>query len=108
MIFCKNRFSTLGSSSAKTIRASARGHAFRDHALKMVRLAGFRRLHPVVPDRATFGAAAEHKTHGDHAEKQCQSSEHGRPTHRHHHTPSSQAFSSCAERVSISTECILG
>src|SRR5664279_4337223 len=49
-------------------------------ALKTVRLAGFRRLHPIVPDRTAFGAAIEGETHRDHAENQCQSPEHGRPT----------------------------
>src|SRR5580704_6556590 len=49
------------------------------YGLKMVRLAGFGRLHPVVPDRAAFGAAIERDTHGDHAENQCQSPEHDGP-----------------------------
>src|ERR1700686_4241849 len=48
--------------------------------LKMVRLAGFWRLHPVVPDRTAFGAAIEGETHGHHAENQCQTPEHNRPT----------------------------
>jgi hypothetical protein len=45
-------------------------------ALKMVRLAGFRRLQPIIPDRAAFGAAVEEKAHGENAENQCQSPEH--------------------------------
>jgi hypothetical protein len=43
----------------------------------MVRLAGFRRLHPIVPDRTAFGAAIERKTRGDHAQKKYPSPEHG-------------------------------
>jgi hypothetical protein len=38
--------------------------------LEMVRFAGFRRLHPIVPDRTAFGAAAEGKADRDHANKQ--------------------------------------
>src|ERR1700687_3512633 len=45
---------------------------------KTVRFAGFRRLHPIVPDRAAFGAAIEREADGDHAENQYQSPEHGR------------------------------
>src|ERR1700710_2785722 len=52
--------------------------------LKMVRFAGFRRLHPIVPDRTAFGAAVKGETDGDYAENQCQSPEHGPPTP---HTP---------------------
>src|SRR6202166_743540 len=66
----------------------------------MVRLAGFRRLHPVVPDRPAFGAAVEDETHGDHAENQCQSPELSRAVpHGTHHTASSRAFSSRRPRV---------
>src|ERR1700684_3998851 len=45
-------------------------------ALKSVRLAGLRRMQPIVPDRTAFRAPIERKTHGDHAEDQCQSPEH--------------------------------
>src|SRR5664279_2627778 len=51
-------------------------------ALKTVRLAGFRRLHPVVPDRTAFGAAIEDESDGDHANNQCQKPEHGLPAPR--------------------------
>src|ERR1700692_3752816 len=47
--------------------------------LEAVRFAGFRRLHPIIPDRAAFCAAIEGETHGDHAENQCQSLEHDPP-----------------------------
>ena len=50
----------------------------RRRVLKTVRLAGLRRLRPIVPDRTAFGAAIERETHGDHAENQCQPPEHGR------------------------------
>src|SRR5258708_33490937 len=63
MIFSENRFPLFGIMPLKTVR-----------------LAGFRRLHPIIPDRTAFGAANEGEAHGDHAENQCQSSEHGRPT----------------------------
>src|SRR5258708_39981379 len=49
-------------------------------ALKPVRLAGFWRLHPIVPDRTAFGAAVEGETDGDHGENQSQSPQHGLPT----------------------------
>src|SRR5713226_9022001 len=49
-------------------------------ALEAIRLAGSRRLRPVVPDRTAFGAAIEGETQRDHAENQCQSPEHGRAT----------------------------
>jgi hypothetical protein len=42
-----------------------------------IRLAGFRRLHPIVPDWTAFGAAIEGEPHGDQAENQCQPPEHG-------------------------------
>src|SRR5258707_1972255 len=45
-----------------------------------VRLAGSRRLRPVVPDRTAFGAATEGDTQRDRAENQYQSPEHGRAT----------------------------
>jgi hypothetical protein len=44
--------------------------------LKMVRLAGFWRLHPIVPDRTAFGTANEDYARCDNAENQCQSPEH--------------------------------
>src|SRR5471030_2366735 len=47
----------------------------------MVRLAGF--LHPVVPDRTAFGAAAQREAHGNHAENQYQSPQHHHPTPTH-------------------------
>src|SRR3977135_704538 len=76
--------------------------------LKTVRLAGFRRLHPIVPDRTAFGAAIEGDTHGDHAENQCQAPEHGRPTPcQPYHTALSRAFSSREERAPISANCTL-
>src|SRR4030081_386285 len=80
----------------------------RARARKMVRLAGFRRLHPIVPDRTAFGAATERDAQGDHADNQCQSPEHGPhllPTP--YHTASSQAFSSRAGRVSFCAKCTL-
>src|SRR6476469_3831572 len=49
-------------------------------ALEAIRLAGFRRLHPVVPDRTAFGAATEGEAQGHHAKNQCQSPEHRRIT----------------------------
>src|ERR1700682_4649112 len=76
----------------------------RTRTLKMVRLAGFRRLHPIVPDRTAFGAAIEGKTHRDRAQNHYQSPEHGRPAPTPYHTASSQAFSSRATAVSLSAQ----
>src|ERR1051325_10708556 len=42
----------------------------------LFRSAGFRRLQPVVPEGAAFGAAIEQESHGDHAGNQCQTPEH--------------------------------
>jgi hypothetical protein len=39
--------------------------------LESVRLAGLRRLQPVIPDRTTFRAPTKRKTHGHYAEDQC-------------------------------------
>src|SRR5580704_9890674 len=66
----------------------------------MVRLAGLRRLHPVVPDRTAFGTAVERQSNGDHAENQCQTPEHVTHPARPYHTAPSRAFSSRAGRVS--------
>jgi hypothetical protein len=62
----------------------------------MVRLAGFRRLQPIIPDRAAFGAAVEEKAHGENAENQCQSPEHDlrTPPDTADHKVQSLAFSS--------------
>ena len=46
---------------------------------KVIRFAGFRRLHPIVPDRAAFGAAVEDETHRDNTENNRQSPAHGLP-----------------------------
>src|SRR5258706_15905077 len=46
-------------------------------ASQSVRLAGSRRLRPVVPDRTAFGAATEGETQRDRIENQYQSPEHG-------------------------------
>src|SRR5436190_19344967 len=45
-----------------------------------VRLAGFRGLHPVVPDRSAFGAAIEQKPHGDDARNPYHPTQHERTT----------------------------
>src|ERR1700677_4134853 len=68
-------------------------------ALKTVRFAGFRRLHPIVPDRAAFGTAIEDEAESDHAENQCYQPEHystrPRPAPlQPYHTGQSWAFSS--------------
>jgi hypothetical protein len=49
--------------------------------LQMIRPAGFLRLDPVVPDRATFGAAIEQKPNADQANDCRNTPHHGRPTH---------------------------
>ena len=72
----------------------------------MIRLAGFRRLHPVVPDRTALGAAAKRKAKADQAEDQYQSPEHVQlPTA--HHTASSRAFSSRRAQLFPSAKCPL-
>ena len=42
----------------------------------MIRLAGFRRLDPVVPDRTTFGAAAQRDAERERANHDCPSPQH--------------------------------
>src|SRR5271168_1798309 len=75
-------------------------------ALKTVRFAGFRRLDPVVPDRAAFGAAIEDEAKHDHAENQCYQPEHystrTRPAPlQPYHTGRSWAFSSHRDRQPV-------
>src|ERR1700730_11194416 len=60
---------TIGQSATPSVPASR---------LKNGPICRFRRLHPIVPDRAAFGAAIEREADGDHAENQYQSPEHGR------------------------------
>src|SRR6266568_2160932 len=47
---------------------------------KPVRLAGFRGLHPVVPDRSALGAAVQHEAHGDDTQNQYHPAKHERHT----------------------------
>src|SRR5436305_89786 len=87
-------------------RSQDAGPCDRVQSLQTIRLAGSRRLRPVVPDRAAFGAAIEGETQRDRAENQYQPPEHGRATpHCLIIRPQVRPFQA-APRLSISTKCI--
>src|SRR5436190_19214084 len=60
------------------VSSRPRGGGYRAHS-SAIRLAGFRRLRPVIPERAAFGAAREREDKGEHARDQRQTLQHERP-----------------------------
>src|ERR1700736_6752336 len=60
---------------------------WRQPASQAIRLACFRRRHPVVPDRAAFGATPERQHEANQADDDTQTTQHGASPRPYHTAP---------------------